>query len=273
MLFCEFFAETGQPYLAPVEDSWMFGQPLLGYYAPELLENSLEILLREYDGLFPAVVFSGVRRTHPETLKLYALFSRYFRFYRHKVVTQGSASLVGGVDGWLSRRSANFRAKLKKAARKAKERGVEFERVRPRGAAEGARVYERALAVEARSWKGIGRCGMTESPSREFYANLMARLANRGSAYVIFAREGGEDIGFIFGSGAGGVYRGQQFSFVAKVADLSLGNLLQWRKINWLCELGFRRYDMGPVTGPRMEYKFRWVEQTREIETWVMRAI
>ena len=46
---------------------------------------------------------------------------------------------------------------------------MRFERCVPADVAAAAAVYARMLAVEEQSWKGIGECGMTKSPSREFY--------------------------------------------------------------------------------------------------------
>lgn len=272
LLFCEYQGNGEEVYLVPLEDSWMFGQPLLGFYAPEMLEEAMAIFAREYAPLFPVIVLSGIRRSSPETMKLYVLYSRRFNFYRYRTSVQCSASLQGGLDGWLSRRSANHRAKLKKAARKAAAAGISFEKCVPGDEESAAIAYQRMLAVELRSWKGIGHCGMAEYPSREFYSALMARLSRSASAHIIFARCEGRDIGFIFGSTAGGIYRGQQFSYSAEYGAYSIGNLMQLEKVKWLSQLGIQRYDMGPITGPRMEYKAHWTEQTREIETWVMRA-
>lgn len=271
ILFSEFRTPAGEIYLTPIEDSWMFCQPLLGHYAPELLEEAIEIFTREYAPIFPVIVLSGIREKSVEAIRLYMLHSRRFNFFRYRRSTQCGASLEGGFDGWMGRRSANHRAKLRKASRRAASIGVTFERHQPVNPVESANVYARMLDVERQSWKGIGHCGMAESPSREFYAALLARQALDRSAYVIFARFEDRDIGFIYGGTNGSVYRGQQFSYTNEVAVLSIGNLLQMEKVRWLCELGYQRYDMGPITGPRMGYKEHWTEETRDIQSWVMR--
>ena len=129
------------------------------------------------------------------------------------------------------------------------------------------------LRVELTSWKGQGHCGMAEHPAREFYARMIRTLAQDGEARLIFARHEDNDIGFIFGGMAGKVYRGQQFSYAAAWKDWSVGNLMQVEKIAWLCEEGAERYDMGPVVGPRMDYKRHWTEENREIQTWLLRKI
>ena len=128
-------------------------------------------------------------------------------------------------------------------------------------------VYARVLDVERRSWKGLGRCGMAESPSREFYHVMLRRLGAARGGRVIFATHDGDDIGFIFGCVGSGVYRGQQFSFVDTWRPDSIGNLLQLEQLRWLCEEGVARYDMGPM----MDYKRSWTEIHQRFDAVAMR--
>lgn len=270
LLLCEIPAAGHGMYLMPLDSGWMFGQPLLGFYSYELLEEALEIFSRAYERPLPPVFLSGVRADGPEALNLFSTFSTDFNFYRHKSIVQCSASLSGGIDGWLARRSANHRAKLRKASRRAMEAGIVFTRHRPEHIDDGLALYKKMIEIEKRSWKGIGHCGMAESPSLEFYAALMEQYVRSRMAFVIFAMRGEEYLGFVFGGGVGGIYRGQQFSYIEEARQLSIGNLLQFEQIKWLCELGFQRYDMGPLSGPRMEYKRHWTELARGAQTWMM---
>lgn len=261
----------GRFYLVPLENSWMFSNPLLGFYSPDLLGIILSEIEAEYPETNPIIVLGGVQTESFGAARLYNLYSRQYGFFRAGSQAQCCASLSGGLDGWLGRRSANHRAKLRKASRRAANRGVEFERVRPDNAAEANTVFDRMIEVELKSWKGIGHCGMAENASSVFYRELLSRISGHGGGFVIFARLEGRDIGYIFGSAASRYYRGQQFSYMQEFADLSIGNLLQFEKIKWLCQEGYERYDMGPVTGPRMEYKLHWTEQSCPMETWVLR--
>lgn len=273
-VFSEFLADRGRVFLAPAENGWLFGCPVLGPDACEVLANSLEAFDAAYPQALPHVILSGIQPAGPLAARLLHRFGGSHAFFRHGSSAQCVASLEGGLDGYLSRRSANHRAKLRKARRRAAGGGVVFTRELPASAEESAALYARMLAVEAKSWKGLGHCGMAEPPAREFYAALVQKLAAAGKLRAIMASRDGEDIGFIFGglTGAprGATYRGQQFSYAATEQRLSLGNLLQLETLQWLCEEGVRRYDMGPVTGPRMEYKRHWTEEDLEIQTWVM---
>ena len=120
---------------------------------------------------------------------------------------------------------------------------------------------------EEASWKGKGECGMTVMPSRFYYECMLRRLSVSGRARVIFARQGEHDIGYIFGSLADKVYRGQQFSYADDWKSFSIGNLLQLEQVKWLCEEHIERYDMGPM----MEYKKHWTEIVRPIRALVLR--
>lgn len=268
--------QTGAgPILTPLEDGWLFGATLLGPDAVNLLAQATRDFRAEY-GSEAAVYLSGMRPdANPDLIRgLAAEFGPSRNFFFHSASLQCMASLAGGLDGFLSRRSPHRRARLRALMRKAPAAGVDFERRLP-APEEVDALYARMLAVEEKSWKGAGHCGMAEKPAREFYAALLLRLARRGQARVIMASIEGEDVGFIFGGVlAGGecgpYYRGQQFSFDQRRRRLGLGNMLQLAMIGWLCEEGVARYDLGPISGERMGYKSHWAEEKRRAETWLM---
>lgn len=265
------FAERFHPavgiLLEPVETLWLFGCPLLGGAAVEVLDALLDLHLTA--GLSPAVMLSGLLPNSPLLRSVGRTFRPRYELVRLPSTMLCSAALDGGLDGYLSRRTAKFRRRLREATGRADRRGVHYERCVPRSAAEANATYARMLAVERSSWKGIGACGMAESPSREFYAAMLRRLAHGGGGRVMFARYGDRDIGFIFGGLAERVYRGQQFSYVEDWSAASIGNLLQFEQLRWLCEEGVERYDMGPL----MDYKHHWTELHFKTEARLLRPV
>ena len=269
-VFAEFAFSPNRIFLTPVESHWFFGSPLLGPDAVDILHNSFGFLEKNYGRTFPLFALGGVRPQGRLARRLFKAFGKTFTFYLHATGEQGCASLNGGVEGFLGRRSANHRAKVRKQARRVAEAGVCFERVQPASSKEASAAYQRIIAIERQSWKGIDQCGMTESPSKEFYDIMLQRLSATRSARIIFARHEDNDIGFIFGSMAGKIYRGQQFSYDNTWRHAGLGNVLQLEKVRWLCEQGAKRYDMGPVTGPKMDYKRHWTEKHIPVETWIL---
>ena len=246
----------GVAALEPIDNSWMFGSPLIGPDAVPMLAE----LMRE----FPArpVIISGLITNGDRVAELLTTFSEQCEFYLVSNETACSATLEGGLDGYLSRRSAKLRRGVRSAARRAAAKGVVFERHTPGTKAECDSVFQRIIDVELRSWKGIGQCGMANEPSRTFYRAMMGRLSAARGSRVMFATHEGEDIGFILGCVGSGVYRGQQFSFVDTWRRDSIGNLLQLEQIRWLCEEGVARYDMGPL----MDYKVHWTETQRRFD-------
>ena len=254
-------------YLKSIEHSWCFGSNVLGPNGAELLHDSLIDLEQLYWRGLPPIMVSVIAPQGATYKALKKYFPKNFTFHRYRSDTQCGASLRGGVDGYYSRRSANHRKKTRQQLRRAREAGVVYERHCPRSIEEADEIYNRMLAVELASWKGIHDCGMAEPISKFFYDAMLKRLVGSGDARIIMALHEGRDIGFIFGSMAGQIYRGQQFSFDDSWSHASIGNVLQTEQIKWLCEEGAIRYDMGPRFGPAMDYKKHWTERLYHIQT------
>jgi CelD/BcsL family acetyltransferase involved in cellulose biosynthesis len=256
--------------LVPLEDMWRFGNPLLGPNAVDLFADTLPGLFAKWGNDASYIRISGILPRGRLLCELIARFGNIYRFAPYERDVQCGASLEGGIDGFLSRRSGNFRRKLKKALRKAVEVDLQIERHVPSSPSHAEEIYQRMLAVELASWKGKGHCGMADGRCRPYYLLMLRRLSVSASGRVMFAVHDGKDIGFIFGGKAGSVYRGQQFSYDDNWRDASIGNVLQFSQLEWLCEEGASRYDMGPLCGSGMEYKQHWTEKRFWIETWSM---
>lgn len=267
--FAEHVESPEEIFLTPIEMHWCFGCPLLGKDAVNLLAETLPKIERLYKQTSPKILISGIRPGGVLSQRLIKTFAPCFDIYLYSSSVQGAASLANGVDGYLSRRSTNHRKKLKKQARRAAEMDVSYERISPTSIEEAEATYSRIIKVELASWKGIEKCGMAEPGSKEFYDSMLKRLSMSGDGRVIFAQHEGKDIGFIFGGLAGRIYRGQQFSYDDKWKDYSIGNLMQVEQIKWLCEEKVKRYDMGPVSGPKMGYKTHWIEKRSHIQSWL----
>ena len=274
-LLAEELLEDGTVLLTPLESSWLYARPLLGTDPIALFLSSIEMIAQYYaekSMSLPTFIFGGMWPHQPFANELLVSSGHIFQFFMHYSGRQCAASLEGGVDGFLSRRSSNFRLKLKKSRRLAKEAGVTFERVLMSTNNVGS-IYKRMLNVETKSWKGAEKSGLLYPESTGFYFQLLTNLTYLGEARVIFAKHDDEDIGFIFGGNSNSIYRGQQFSFDSNWRKYSIGNILQYETIVWLCEENIGRYDMGAITGPRMEYKEHWTELAFPIQSWILRPI
>jgi len=254
---------AGFPYIEPVELAWGLASPLIGADAAALIGEVVPVLAGRRD--WQLAIFSGLTVAGPQRRALDATLPARWERRRGQPTIRHVASLDGGLDGFLGRRSREFRKSLRKAARGARAAGVTFEVVRA-GEADALRLYDRIQAVEASSWKSRDGVGIASGPMRAFYGAMLPRLCALGQQRTIFARLGGRDVGYILGAVMAGEYRGLQFSYDAEVAPLGIGGLLQLEQIGELCASGVARYDLGT----EMDYKRRWAEDIMETEMLVL---
>lgn len=253
--------------LEPIESSWCFASPLLGDKPIELL---MMLLKEKYvSNKNPWIMISGLLPHSDLFTNIVFSFGGNYEIIRLEPSFYRSASLEGGLEGYLSRRSSKLRRNIRHAQNKAAKIGISFERVKVKSLEDVDAIYNRMLSVEERSWKGIKRVGMNVKPSREFYRFMLKRMFTSSCERVMFARYGDRDIGYIFGGVVGKYYRGQQFSYDEQWRSLSLGSLLQIEKIRWLCEDAIQRYDMGQA----LEYKTHWAEIELMTETILLRPL
>lgn len=171
--------------------------------------------------------------------------------------TRRVASLAGGWDGFLARRSRKFRKGLRATLRRCDEAGIQVEWAHARTTSEAAAVFATCLDVELQSWKGIKRCGFGEGPMHEFVRHIFARVAAGPGLDVAFATVDGAPVGFLAGSTYGDAFRGIQMSFVESLRALGLGTFLQSQAIRRAADAGVLRYDLGSEGLP---YKSDWAE-------------
>jgi hypothetical protein len=245
--------DGGAVAAVPLEASWGLASGLLTAEPERLLDEFVGAVRAEPAATRPRVVaFSG---TEPRSLLAGAL-KRMGARPAGVVTDRIVADLSGGLEGFLSRRSPKFRAEARRARRSAEARGVWVERLARVGPDEIARVEERILAVERRSWKSAEGNGIDAGPMLDFYRRMLPRLAVKGTLRVVFVKKGDDDIAFCFGGVAGGLYRGLQVSFDAAHGRDSPGVLGHLAMIELLAAEGTSGYDLGTD----MEYKRRWGE-------------
>lgn len=254
---------AGFPYVEPLELAWGLASPLIGRDPRGLVGEVVPLLASRRD--WQLAIFSGLTVTGPQRRALDATLPARWERRRGQPTIRHVASLEGGLDGFLSRRSRELRKSLRKSLRAAKQAGMTFESVRA-NEAEAAALYERIQAVEARSWKSREGVGIHTGPMRAFYGAMLPRLCALGQQRTIFARLADRDVGYILGAVMAGEYRGLQFSYDADLAQFGIGGLLQYHQVAELCEQGIARYDLGT----EMDYKRRWAEEIMETEILVV---
>lgn len=254
---------AGFPYVEPVELAWGLASPLIGANAEELVAEVVPLLAARRD--WQLTILSGITVNGPQRRALDATLPARWERRRGQPTVRHVASLEGGIDGFLGRRSRDLRKSIRKSLRAATDAGMTFESVRA-NESEAAALYERIQAVESRSWKSQEQVGISAGPMRAFYGAMLPRLCAVGQQRTIFARIGDRDVGYILGAVMGGEYRGLQFSYDADLSQFGIGGLLQYQQVVELCAEGLARYDLGT----EMDYKRRWAEEIMETEMLVL---
>jgi CelD/BcsL family acetyltransferase involved in cellulose biosynthesis len=246
------FAVTQTPggyRLGPLEAHWYFGCPLIGPGAVDLLADVTRELRDQLKTDAIEIVVSGLA---PGGALASQVEARFAKVRTERDDPHAAASLGGGIDGWLSRRSSNFRRNLRRAERRAEAAGIWFERAQPSSPSAADQCYERMLDVEQTSWKGPRRQGLLAVQA--FYRTLLRAYAERGAARVVFAKQADEDVGFCYGGASHGIYRGQQTSYSDELSGFSIGTLMHFETAKWLAEDGASLQHFGPIQR-MMSYK------------------
>lgn len=243
----------GFEYIEPLELAWGLASPLLGADPTATVDLALQRLGAEKQwrmALLAGIVLDGA---HSKAIQRSLPRGWVLRFgqptLRHR------ANIADGIDGFLARRSPQFRKTLLKNVRRAERAGITFCTVTATPA-NAAALFDRILACEQHSWKGRDEVGMSVDAMRNFYAAMLPMLAATGTARLMFAVSADRDIAYVLGARMGTEYRGLQFSYHDDYAALSLGSLCQYHQIVALVGEGVTLYDLGS----EMEYKQRWAE-------------
>lgn len=255
---------AGFPYLEPIELAWGLAAPIIGRNPAALVEELVPLLATRRD--WQLAILSGMAADGPQHRALAAQLPGRWERRRGTPTVRHVASLDGGIDGYLSRRSRELRKSIRKSVRAATEAGIVFESIRVHDAAAATALYDRIQAIEVSSWKSRDGVGISTGPMRAFYELMLPRLAATGQQRTIIARRGERDLGYVLGAVWKGEYRGLQFSYDEEFAALGIGSLLQYHQLLELCEDGVGRYDLGT----EMDYKRRWAEETMQTEMLVI---
>jgi CelD/BcsL family acetyltransferase involved in cellulose biosynthesis len=247
---------SGLTYVEPLELAWGLASPLAGTDAIGLAEQAVALIASRI-GTVQVALVPGLADRAPLLRALIARLPNAWERRWGQPTIRHVASLDGGVDGFLTRRSRNFRKALRSAIRLADADGLAFESVRAGSYAEAEALYDRIQAIEGRSWKAQGGVGITSGPMRDFYHHMVRRLARRDRQRTIIARKDDRDVAYCLGAVFAGEYRGLQFSYDDDHGRYSLGSLCQYHQIVELCAEGIARYDLGTD----MDYKRRWAEE------------
>lgn len=239
--------------LVPMESVWLFGAPIVGPDPEHAASHAAQYFMDQRRE--QSIYLGGYVEDSQWWDALIRAFGSSCDLFGGEERARCRASLEGGIDGYLSRRTRAFRRNLRQGERRAARVGIEFEIV---DANEPDDLLRRLHRIEQRSWKGMDGSGIEGSEMETFYAQLVPSLSRGRALRACVAKDGaGCDLGFVFGGVQEGCYRGLQLSFAESARDLGVGNLLQWHEIQRLCDENTLTYDIGM----QMEYKLFWTEE------------
>lgn len=249
-VFQEMDVEGGR-LVMPCDMMWSLGSPLLAAEPGPFLERLAAYWARA--GGVWQITIGGPFVDNPVWRS--PVWRRYPQ-WKLAAAARQVASLQGGLDGFLSRRTVNFRSRLRRAVKKALAGGVQVEYwPHQASAGETLGLLDRAMRTEAASWKGLAGQGVNRGQMRDFYSHMLPMLARRGLLRGLFLTRDGRDLCYLFGGFFAGYFRGLQFSYLESERE-SLGNVAQWMMLRQLVEEGCQAYDLGQA----MAYKQRWAE-------------
>lgn len=252
--------------LVPLDRVWGFGSPIA--CSPGQAESACRDIADQLvaDPSWKVCALSGLAEGEALDQAVISAFGRHVSLYAGETRTRCRASLDGGIDGYLARRSREHRRNIRQAERRSADRRITFEVDDGR---DSASTIARLHAVEHRSWKGLEGSGIESLEMAALYERLVRDLGATGALRCVFAQAADNDIGdvrdvgFILGGVLGDTYRGLQISYVEEHRDLGIGNLLQWHEVQRMCTEQLRTYDLGMD----IDYKRRWAEQLFETRT------
>lgn len=244
----------GKKMLLPLDATWTLGCPMASANPQRDIVGLIEHILEDRH-LFDFIMLSGMRpNTAIHRMTFHAITKNNLTAVNFKPANRCIATIYGGVDPWLSRRSSKFRASIRRSLRDTEAAGIHYRCLPPDEIPDD--LIEQLIHIERRSWKGLSGTGLVERTMAVFCRELLTTTTPRGQTRVIFAMLGDEVVGFIFGAVSQGRYRGVQMSVDHRLRSIGLGNALQVQMIDALAKEDVLSYDLGSA----MPYKTRWAD-------------
>lgn len=234
----------------PLESAWMFGCPLIG--DPERVVPLLREAASRWLNRPAGFVIGGVRKDGQLHRRLLQMSQDCIAFDPMPGTDVMEIDLRDGFDAWLSRRSKKFQKSVGQLAAPDGFEIVEASR------APAGELFQRILNIQRQTYKWEDGSDIFQEPRHaRFYQQLLNELHASGALRVLFAQQGGVDVGHNFGARTGDAYRGFQMSYVERLSKHGIGNALQLENLRRCAAEGITLFDLG-MHSP---YKERWADR------------
>lgn len=244
----------GHRMLLPLDATWTLGSPIAASNPRRDIAGLVSQILDDRDAIDFCII-SGIRSSSTfYRIVVTALTEHMVPVTHMRPAQRAVADISDGFDAWFSRRSSKFRASVRRARRTCAAADIRFESLP--AAMMSPALMRTFHEIEARSWKGKARTGITEKGMADFCHNFLDLTATQQQTRVVLAYDNELPIGFVLGAVSQNGYRGAQMSFDNSYRSLGLGNMLQISMIESLIDGGVAAYDLGSS----MPYKLRWAD-------------
>ncbi len=163
--------------LVPLDAVWGFASPFVlttgnpsAFQIQQWANEMGEVLLHEPN--WELAFLTGVAPDSPLDEAFLRALSAQVRLVAGEPTIRCVASLVGGPDAFLYRRSRSFCRNLRQATSRANAAGLTIKSVDVTGLS-GSQVIERLVAIENQSWKGLEGSGITSPDMATLYTCLI----------------------------------------------------------------------------------------------------
>ncbi|MGJ3241836.1 MAG: GNAT family N-acetyltransferase [Opitutales bacterium] len=251
-----------QDALQPLEVDWSFGFSLIDPDPdiPARVDRLMDLLSDE-DAVPSLIWLGGVPGRGPFLRTLQARCRNRFKVLTVPGTDCVELDLEEGVEAWRKRRTAKFRANIKRIDRLNTEAGHRFEwHARGEPVEDTGRLLDLIEDIEHRSWKGDdpGENIFRQKRFRSFYISLFRKTAENGNLRLALVRNREDEaVAYAIGGRLGRYFRGFQMSFDKACRSTGPGNWIQARMLDPLAQEGVTIYDLGMA----LPYKKRWADR------------
>ncbi|MGY8770288.1 MAG: GNAT family N-acetyltransferase [Pirellulales bacterium] len=173
-------------------------------------------------------------------------------------------------DEYLETRKSKNRQNIRRLLRRAEEREIQFERIRPLGSAfcdadPQWETFDNCVDLAARSWQGASTTGTTISHENVigYFRDVHQIAAKRGMLDLSILKQGEDAIAFGYNYHHENHIQGMRVGYDTEKKNLGLGTLLYATQLRDSCNRGDLQFDLGPGS---MQVKQQWLSKV--IQSW-----
>lgn len=171
---------------------------------------------------------------------------------------------------YLATRKTKNRQNIRRLLRRAEEREIQFDRIRPLGSAfcdddPQWETYNKCVDLASKSWQGASITGTTISHESVmgYFRDVHQIAAQRGMLDLSILKQGEETIAFGYNYHHENHIQGMRVGYDTEKKNLGLGTLLYATQLRDCCDRDDLQFDLGPGS---IEVKQYWLSKV--VQSW-----